>query len=125
MLILDIDNFKKINDTYGHPVGDRVINSIAGLLTTHFHTYGIVGRIGGDEFSVFTEHLSKEKIIHISDMLCRDISDLTLIGKHNISCSIGIASCTNENTFNAAYSKADKALYEAKKQGKNRCIIAD
>lgn len=125
LLIFDIDDFKKINDTYGHPQGDRVISSIAELLTGHFNSFGIIGRLGGDEFSVFVENVSKEEVINMVEEVKHNMTRLTLEGEQPISCSIGITSCTNKNTFDEAYLAADKALYAAKKQGKNCCVIME
>lgn len=70
LLILDIDNFKGINDTYGHPVGDRGINAVAELLNAHFSHYDLVGRLGGDKFSVFAENIAREEMLEATEPLC-------------------------------------------------------
>ena len=106
-------------------MGDRVINAVAELLNAHFSHCGLVGRLGGDEFSVFAENIARKEMLEATETLCRRISGLTVEGRHDISCSVGITSCKGKTTFLDAYKAADKALYKAKRQGKKRCIMED
>ncbi len=124
LLILDVDNFKKINDTYGHPVGDKILIKIATILQNNFEDYGIIGRLGGDEFAVFIENISEDTMRELSQRTCSSIAQLQISEIQNVSCSIGISKCKYEDTFENIYLKSDKALYIAKQKGKNRYIFA-
>ena len=124
LLILDVDNFKKINDTYGHPVGDKILIKIATILQNNFEDYGIIGRLGGDEFAVFIENISEDTMRELSQRTCSSIAQLQISEIQNVSCSIGISKCKYEDTVENIYLKSDKALYIAKQKGKNRYIFA-
>ncbi|MDD5213216.1 MAG: GGDEF domain-containing protein [Candidatus Gracilibacteria bacterium] len=122
--ILDIDNFKSINDTYGHPVGDAVLKYLAKVLIKNFNI-GTVYRIGGEEFMIMIDinaNLLKTKLDKILD----DFKHTSL--KHgelsfHISFSSGLKQYSGESTFHEIYEKTDKALYEVKHTGKNRVDI--
>ncbi len=130
--IIDLDNFKKVNDTLGHMVGDRVISEVAQKLCTVFSENDYVGRIGGDEFTAFLR-LSGEgiqigqKIIHSkAKALCAIINEIYSDGKNevNITASIGVAIYPKDGmTFQELYKKADGVLYQSKNNGKNRYTI--
>lgn len=121
LLILDVDNFKRLNDTYGHPAGDKVLISIASILQAHFNGHGMVGRLGGDEFCVYVSNLSKAKMIEKANKIGKDIAALSISGTYDVSCSIGVAFCEGKRNFMEAYTAADQALYHSKELGKNRC----
>ncbi len=122
MLLLDIDNFKGVNDTYGHDKGDEILIETALLLASVFEPKGIISRVGGDEFVVFIPEIKDlselyEKIEKIIKEMKRDIREE---GKHClISASIGIALAPEDgDTFEKIYKSADIAMYNAKKNGK-------
>lgn len=122
-LMIDLDYFKQINDTYGHSEGDRVIIEAAGILKKISRQNDIVGRLGGDEFGLFFNGaISEESLRYKAEKICEMIRGITA-GKNkgiSISCSIGIALYTDEESFEDLYEKADKALYVRKKeQGRN------
>ena len=123
LLILDVDNFKRLNDTYGHPNGDRVLIGIAHILKSVFEDYGIVGRLGGDEFSVFCEDIRQKDIEVLANEVCSKVTGMKIHGVHGISCSIGVALCFPGEGFADVYPRADKALYKAKEMGKNRYFL--
>lgn len=116
-LILDIDNFKCINDTYGHAVGDQMIQKIAQILKTVFEKDSIIGRIGGDEFCVFytakqTEDMLIKKLDHVFNLVH---AIQTPNGNGSFSVSMGVAKRSNES-FEEIFRKADKALYMRKQE---------
>lgn len=120
--ILDIDNFKTVNDTCGHAVGDEVISDFAKKIKGQFREQDIVGRIGGDEFAVFVSIPSKDwaemKAKMLSGALCYEFS----YGQKRcrISASIGVAVSPEAGTsFETLYQNADTALYQTKANGKN------
>ncbi|MEG2428947.1 MAG: GGDEF domain-containing protein, partial [Oscillospiraceae bacterium] len=122
MMVIDIDNFKAINDNLGHMLGDAVLCEIASNLKGVFRKNDIIGRIGGDEFLVFIN--GKIDIPNIEEK-AKEISKRFLkkfVNKgesYNVSVSIGIARCPCDGTtFEELYMHADNALYFAKSQGK-------
>ncbi len=123
MMIVDLDNFKEINDSYGHQFGDAVLVGIGQNLSKLFRSTDIVGRIGGDEFLVFMKDVVDESIIREkADLLCHifNTQEFASIIKLSISSSIGISMYPDDGVeFDELYQKADNALYAAKMQGKN------
>ncbi len=119
-MMLDIDDFKNVNDTYGHLMGDKVIIDIARFLEKHFGLYGLVARFGGDEFAVFiTRALKKEDIEKIIKDFQSDTASILLANGKIVTCSIGITHIENEKNFNEVYKKADEMLYYVKTSGRN------
>lgn len=124
--IVDIDNFKKVNDTCGHAVGDLVIADFAKKLRQQFREEDIVGRIGGDEFVMFVPAMSKEwaekKAEHLAQLLQYEFSDGAK--SCGISSSIGAALAPEAGTdFETLYKNADSALYQTKEKGKRGYTI--
>lgn len=122
MLMIDIDNFKAINDTYGHKMGDHVICVIAGLLASYFSEEDIVGRIGGDEFVVLLQNFASRNEVYqrVHEILWRIRDKDQLSIPEGVSISIGLAFSNGlEKSYDTMREKADEALYHAKKEGKN------
>lgn len=129
VLLIDMDNFKQVNDTLGHLVGDQLLVKFSDLLTKKFRKTDTVCRLGGDEFLIFLPKMnSKEFVLEKSQDLCNAANQF-LQGNQDMiaaSCSIGIAFAPlHGDTFHDLYHKADLALYHAKRLGKNRCYIYD
>jgi diguanylate cyclase (GGDEF)-like protein/PAS domain S-box-containing protein len=123
LMIIDIDDFKSINDSFGHLVGDTVITEISNSLQMLFRTSDVVGRIGGDEFIVFLRDVPADYTIsQKAKAICRIFRN-TREGKrlhYHVSGSIGIALCPMDGTtYQELFSKADTALYRAKNLGKD------
>lgn len=120
-LMIDIDNFKYVNDTYGHPTGDHVIFQTGLMLKRVFSDNALVGRIGGDEFCVFCYELTSPPQIEAS---VKQIDGTNLLTDRvmRITYSCGIIFCygSKQLSFEELYSKADEALYKAKQRGKNQ-----
>ncbi|MDO4539483.1 MAG: diguanylate cyclase [Syntrophomonadaceae bacterium] len=129
MLIIDMDNFKDINDNYGHMVGDAALLQAAHRLMKVFRTTDIVGRIGGDEFIVLLKDVHNETMLRgKAQQLNEEMKlDLEVRGhKIYVSCSIGIAMAPHDGQrFAELYEKADKALYAAKHSGRDRYVVYD
>ncbi|MEG0734101.1 GGDEF domain-containing protein, partial [Anaerorhabdus sp.] len=120
LLMLDIDDFKDVNDRYGHAEGDRVLGEVAIELKERFRSRDIVGRVGGDEFTILmTDIPSKDVAIKKAEELCSAIRNRRFT-KCEITVSIGIAFANDEKSFNEIYNEADEALYQAKNNGKNQ-----
>lgn len=127
MFMIDTDNFKSVNDTFGHQYGDKVIIFVANAIKRIFRNTDFVARMGGDEFMVFMRHTTPA----ITELRAKQLNDairkeLLQDGqKVNISCSIGISYYPRHgSTYEELYEKADKALYTAKENGKNQYDIA-
>ena len=126
VLMMDIDHFKKINDTYGHLNGDEVLKQVANTLVSNLRATDLVGRYGGEEFCVFLPRIDADYILILAEKLRASIENLELIlngQKVKITISIGVAvyDYNRHNTFEAFLSDADVALYEAKNSGRN-CV---
>ena len=119
LVMLDMDNFKYINDNYGHAVGDQVLKRLADVLLTTFRRKDIIGRLGGDEFVVFLKNVTnKETIDHRMEELG---AALTKGNEYRTTCSVGITFVYQENfSYGECLNRADIALYKSKEMGKNR-----
>lgn len=125
LLMMDLDGFKEINDTYGHQMGDRVLCQVADEMKVWFEEPHLCARLGGDEFVVFLKEMeSKEAVVRTARHFCRDVGNL-LGGEKDtkFTLSIGIAVAERKDTFETLYKKADLALYRAKGEGKNRAAL--
>lgn len=118
--ILDIDNFKLINDQYGHIKGDEVLLELAEILRKASTNSVLTARLAGDEFVIFLKDVSDISYAKIfADSILIEISQINLEHHMNVTASVGIARITsNEKKFIQLYGKADTALYHAKKNGK-------
>lgn len=119
-LILDVDDFKSVNDNYGHAVGDKVLKNLSDLFKNHFRQTDIVGRIGGDEFIILIEdeHIAESRI----QSLLKKVNTLKIeeLQDFKLSISVGMAFApSNGTTFMELYRHADHALYQTKRTGKN------
>lgn len=122
LLVVDIDNFKAINDVFGHTVGDHTISVISNVIASRFADSDIVGRIGGDEFIIFIQNvLSKQDVYKRTDELVQAISAKENLSiPDNVTISIGLAfSNGSERDYSSLFSKADEALYFSKHAGKS------
>jgi diguanylate cyclase (GGDEF)-like protein len=129
ILFIDLDHFKTINDTYGHAIGDLVLKQTANCLLKHLRKTDIIGRIGGEEFSVFLPNTDKRHAVNLAEALRRHIEiqriDIGNTSSIQITASIGVSS---ENGFGAStitelQKSADSAMYDAKHAGRNRVSI--
>ena len=122
LLILDFDNFKHVNDGYGHQVGDEALKSFANILLRAFRANDVIGRVGGDEFMVYMADVQAENVKRADEIAGEILKNLgaVVIGEaKNFSCSIGIGTVSGDNCdFTKLYNLADKALYVAKERGK-------
>ena len=129
MVLLDLDNFKKINDTKGHAFGDEVLRTLGKRISPLFRSTDIVGRIGGDEFMVFLKNIDDvEDIMKQSRKIVRFFRDFQAgdYVKYSATASIGVGLYPKEGvTFEDLYVAADKALYKSKNNGKNQVAFLD
>ena len=125
LIMVDLDHFKKINDTYGHPSGDMVLSEIGGILKKHVRRNDIACRYGGEEFAVILSNVSRENIYAAYDRFREMVSEHLFEYESNqfhITVSIGIAFSNNAESANDLLSQADQALYQAKDTGRNKTV---
>lgn len=120
VVIADIDHFKVVNDTYGHPVGDVVLAEIADELRTHLRTTDILGRWGGEEIMIVCIHTRQEVAVGLAELLRRRIAARRFAGIAGLTVSFGVASFEDGDTAAEVVARADAALYAAKGEGRNR-----
>ena len=127
LIVLDIDFFKRINDSFGHPVGDRVILGVVAGLKAIVPPAAQVGRVGGEEFTVALPGESRELGMHVAESLRRAIEmhPFDLPDGSSVTASFGLSCVPAGSSFDSAYGQADEALYAAKRSGRNRvCFCA-
>jgi len=124
IVLFDVDNFKQINDTYGHITGDIVLQRIAGVVKTTIRTTDLACRWGGEEFVIIYPHTNVSQALEASEKIRKLINKLKFDAIKNVSCSFGIAQFEADDTMQSLLARADQAMYQAKKGGKNRVEIA-
>ncbi len=127
ILLLDLDFFKRVNDTWGHPAGDAVLKNVAAVANNSVRATDLVGRLGGEEFIILLPNTSLEAARRLAEKLRANVqgSPTPWQGAHiDTTVSIGLASTTSAqgHDFDHLYTEADKALYVAKDKGRNRVI---
>lgn len=123
--VIDLDDFKRINDTYGHTAGDKTLQVIAKALTKVVGKDAFVARYGGEEFVIVFSNIAKPAILKKLDLLRQRVANLPFTFKNNrvnITLSIGVTLIRQEDNVHSAFERADTALYQAKKDGKNKVI---
>ena len=128
LAMADVDNFKIINDTYGHSVGDELLIAIAGRLRGALDDRDLIGRYGGEEFILLLAGADSERGVQVCERLRRSICDSpvqTVAGLLNVTVSIGVASLLIDNPdLQTTIIQADHALLRAKCTGKNRIVLS-
>ena len=127
-IMLDIDKFKAVNDTYGHHIGDKVIILVANTIKNSICKDTIFGRLGGEEFAIVCTTTSEEKVQELVEKIRVDIESLEVLNDDNkiikFTISLGIKKATSETLdLDELLKDADEALYEAKKSGRNKSIF--
>lgn len=124
LLILDIDNFKNINDTFGHQTGDQVLQNFAQHCKDEVRNCDLVGRIGGEEFAILLPQTDAQAAMILAERLCHSFVGLNLTNDSKpieVSVSIGVASREQDDrSIEPLIKRADQALYKAKRSGKNK-----
>ncbi len=125
LLMMDIDHFKTINDQYGHPAGDAVLQSVAATLKKLNRVEDITARFGGEEFVIVLDHCNAENAEAKAEIIRQKIEDSQPEGI-NVTVSIGVAQLNaEEESFSDLLKRADIAMYLAKEQGRNRVILSE
>lgn len=128
LVVWDIDFFKKVNDTYGHKAGDKVLKTVAQLLNKRIRETDFLARYGGEEFVMLLPGTLQEECLQLVNELRQQVAEC---GFHyhgeavTITVSCGISSFRNGDSLDSVFDRADRALYQAKKNGRNQCMLAE
>lgn len=125
IIFFDVDHFKKVNDTHGHATGDLVLQKISHCISKQMRITDIFARWGGEEFVAILPSTALEDAITVADKLRASISELVLDEVGHVTCSFGVGEYRTEDTFHSIILRADKAMYQAKANGRNRVEIAE
>lgn len=124
LMILDIDYFKKINDTFGHTIGDQVLIQISHALLRNLRNIDIVCRWGGEEFVVLLPAVDLNHALFLAEKLRSSIEALEIDAVGSVTSSFGVTSVNIQENLDTVIQRADMALYEAKASGRN-CVMAN
>lgn len=129
-VIMDIDRFKRVNDTYGHPTGDRVIKEVASLLKEYLPKEAVYGRIGGEEFAALFPSSDPQQAKQDMESLRKAVGELEIPGPNHerikTSISLGLVRATEDHKdIDALLRDADQGLYASKQSGRNRCTYRE
>ena len=126
LIIIDLDRFKSVNDTYGHRVGDLVLKSVAQQMAAELGSVGTIGRLGGEEFAVLSSDTPPDVVLGKVKDFCAHIAALPIVA-HGVAVRVTVsagAAIGNGQSFDALYADADRALYAAKAAGRNRICLS-
>jgi diguanylate cyclase (GGDEF)-like protein len=118
-VLLDIDHFKEVNDTFGHQAGDYVLREVSALLRRTVRAYDILVRWGGEEFLVVLPGVEHQQALKLAERIRQAIENMPLAGIGGITASVGVAPLGNDFSFDAMFAVADRRLYSAKAAGRN------
>ena len=124
LIIIDIDYFKQVNDTYGHLVGDMVLIQLSKIISDNLRISDIFGRYGGEEFLIICPKTNKNSAFILAEKLRMIVKDFEFNKVGYKTISIGIADLKRDDTIESLFEKADEALYEAKNSGRNKSVIS-
>lgn len=130
VLMMDLDYFKRINDSFGHQAGDHVIKTFSNLMIKTFESYGVSGRMGGEEFAVVLANTSKEEAMDLAEHFRKRVEEEVMLFDTTaikVTVSIGISASSKDQVLNydSLFSKADNGLYAAKSKGRNCSVFMD
>jgi len=125
-LVLDVDHFKKVNDTYGHAAGDEVLKAVATTCRSKLRTSDLFGRLGGEEFAILLPHVGAEDAMIAAEKLRAEIAARSISGEFgtlNVTASFGVSALSIvRRDIETLLAQADAAMYQAKGTGRNRCM---
>ena len=123
LMILDLDHFKEVNDTYGHDVGDEVLRAVASCLRDMTRYHDVVARLGGEEFAVVAPNMDEDMMVKLAERIRKAIAGMAVLSGNvrlKITTSVGLAVWDKRESAEEFYRRADRLLYQAKRMGRNR-----
>lgn len=124
--LIDLDHFKSVNDTYGHPIGDQVLKTMSNMLKQRLRMTDLIGRYGGEEFAVALPDVSPSNAVVVLDKVRQAFSEIKQLhpgGEFSVTMSCGVAMFPDFDDVPSLTEAADQALYEAKSKGRNRVVV--
>lgn len=124
--VVDLDDFKRINDTYGHTAGDKTLQVVASTLTKVIGKDAFISRYGGEEFVLIFNNIEKNTVIKKLNTLCKTVAKLPFTFKNmpvTITLSVGVTLMKKDDNIHSVFERADNALYQAKRDGKNKVVF--
>ncbi len=128
LVLLDIDHFKSVNDRFGHPAGDIVLHAVSGVCAAHLRVNDCFGRLGGEEFGILLAETDEEGGRLAAEKIREKIAEhlMPISGGIRITASFGLSALhSNIRSADAWVAEVDQALYQAKREGRNRCVVVD
>ncbi|WP_376696808.1 diguanylate cyclase [Wenzhouxiangella sp. EGI_FJ10305] len=125
LILIDIDHFKAINDCHGHLAGDEALKAIGRHLADTVRGADVVGRWGGEEFIILAPETATDEARQLAERICVEIRRLSFDGLDKVTVSIGVAQAIEDEELRQLMSRADAALYRAKREGRDRVVVAD
>lgn len=129
LLVMDVDHFKRINDTWGHAVGDLVLQQIARVTNEAMRTQDHFGRTGGEEFAIVLVETEGSSAVEAAQRLCASVADARIVPCDDcipVTISIGVAQLHGRTIdFNQLLLEADRAMYKAKEAGRNQAFVSE
>lgn len=123
LLITDIDNFKTVNDRFGHKKGDAILNHVVSLIKKNVRKIDVIGRFGGEEFTILLPFTEYNKATIVAERIRNRIQKSKYLRRYNVTVSIGVSTYEKGDTAQKLFNKADTALLSAKSNGKNRTVL--
>ncbi len=123
LILLDIDDFKKINDNHGHNMGDKVLKEFAKIVSSTVRESDFIGRWGGEEFILVATETDLKDATHLAEKIRKEVSKFSFSSLEKVSCSIGIAQLKDQENADIFVNQADLAMYDAKNSGKDRITL--
>ncbi len=130
LLMVDVDHFKKVNDQYGHPLGDATLKEVSQIIKSTIRAYDVPARYGGEEFAVVLPHADADQALQVAERMRRAVMDHSFPGRNareqlRVTVSVGVASYpSNAKTKAELIERADQALYLAKSEGRNKVCLS-
>ena len=128
IIMFDLDHFKKINDTYGHQAGDKVLIEVADLVNSLIREDDVLARYGGEEFIIFASEVSADQVMQLAERIRVNVEQTSVrVGEHtiNVTISVGVSHASPHNILEDAINLADVSLYKAKEKGRNQIVFLD
>ena len=122
LILIDIDHFKRVNDTYGHQTGDEVLKSVSKILQDNIRKIDLLGRFGGEEFMIICPETSQEGAMSLAEELRKKIEEFDFPTVKNVTISLGVATYSDDDNEDSLIKRCDAALYLAKEEGRNQAI---
>jgi diguanylate cyclase (GGDEF)-like protein len=125
LILIDIDHFKKINDEHGHAIGDHVLSTLSNIVKQHIRSNDLFARWGGEEFVLLCRDTKIDQASLIAEKIRELIASFVFKDNMLVTASFGVATLNANETLEQLFNNADKALYDAKHQGRNRVVVAE